>query len=102
MTDIPDALVERMVALVHLMANRSTPTTRENDADENYEARAIAALLPKPIDPDLITAREIAVRVWRDGGAVHCAKAANQGRMDDESVVRAALAALKYARGEKP
>lgn len=54
--DIPDEVVARMVALVREMADRDSPTYYY---DLFMRARDIAALLPEPVDPDLIEARKI-------------------------------------------
>jgi hypothetical protein len=48
-----DEVVERMVAVIKLMA-----ITSDGRGSEYAEARHIAALLPQPVDQDLIAARE--------------------------------------------
>jgi len=85
-----DEVVERMVALVRGMA-----------ADDIYgvrfsEARAITTLLPKPVDPDLIEAREIAAR---NVGSLGIVNMILQGGMDEGCSVKCALAGIKYGRG---
>lgn len=100
---VPAELVERMVALVRGMAIRSTPASREIDAAENKEACAIAALLPEPVDPDLVLARQIAAWSWRE---THIHNGYGYGRdayliageFDNSNDVRAAYAAIKHMR----
>lgn len=103
---IDPALVARMVALIRGMGDAYlcavTPMdlpTRQFDMRHYGEARDIARLLPKPIDPDLIEAREVARKCldtreqsfgFLDGIA--------RGKRDEYSEVRIALAAIKRGR----
>lgn len=59
--DIPQELVERMVALVRDLSTCDGTMTRQRlDNGLIGRAKDIAALLPEPVDPDLIEARKIA------------------------------------------
>ncbi len=52
MTDIPDEIVRRLVALAR------------HYAPDDAEARALVALLPEPVDPDLVEAEVIYKSCW--------------------------------------
>lgn len=94
MSDISPEAIERMVALVR----ERIFAYREWDADSfpNYitEARAIVALLPEPVDPDLPIAREIAddKRLARDSYPF------GQGQSDTHPLVQSALAGIRRGR----
>lgn len=91
MTDpIPQELVDRMVALVREMTCYPSTSVYDN----LKEAQAIANLLPKPIDPDLIRARKIGDDfTGRPGGGKYA-----DGSWDDDPSCRALLAAIKLGR----
>lgn len=61
MEPIDLSTVERMVALVREIAEFGRAAIDAGGIIT--EARAIAALLPPPVDPDLVTAREIAAEI---------------------------------------
>lgn len=62
-------------------------------------ARYIEAHEQPPVDPDLVTAREICARVCNDFGRTSNAKAYRDGDYDAEEELQFALAKLKEARG---
>ena len=62
-------------------------------------ARYIEAHEQPPVDPDLVTAREICARVCNDFGQTSSAKAYRDGDYDAEEELQFALAKLKEARG---
>jgi hypothetical protein len=89
-------LYDRMLALVEGLAANN----RRCFTDEITEARAIMAEL-RPVDPDLIEAREIAAETLTRLGASAEQIAAGEignGEKDDAIVVHAVLAALKRGR----
>ena len=101
-TDIEQATVERMVALVRKV-ERSVAHLGISAPEWADEARAIAALLPAPVDPDLETARDIvSASLFDFGGSVPLQRgqAIRSGLGDDTPAVRVALAALRKAREE--
>lgn len=112
--DIEQATVERMVAFFqgYATVERSYIAVYDrNDAEYKAfkkaadtrlkEARAIAALLPPPVDPDLVTAREIAAAVSNSYYASRCiAHGYESGQYDASEGVALALAALRKARAE--
>jgi len=57
--------------------------------------QALEALLPEPVDPLLIEAREIAAKYWEDKGWRDEAKDVRAGYNDDTPSVKVAYAALK-------
>lgn len=63
-------------------------------------ARYIEAHEQPPVDPDLVTAREICARVCNDFGLHSRAKAYRDGDYDAEEELQFALAKLKEARGK--
>jgi hypothetical protein len=104
--EIGPELVERMVALVRSMlqqeAEHADAPTRFCYANHT-EARAIAALLPEPVDPDLIEAREAVCRShhdkhpespWHQGQAELVRSGSNDRMLD----VLAAYEAIKRGR----
>lgn len=96
--DIAPELVERMAALVRQIAAAYTPEGNSRRyMDEGDEARAIAALLLKPVDPDLIEAREIAARD-NEANAPNASQMVRDGRCDDSPIVTCALAGIKRGR----
>lgn len=57
--DIAPEVVERMVALVRAMAVVRGPPWSRHSLNPFGEAKAIVALLPEPIDPDVLEAGSI-------------------------------------------
>lgn len=82
-------VVERMIALVRELAKVTTIK-----APWIIEARAIVALLPEPIDGDLVEARECAAQAQ----LLAVGELTRAGKMDDQPIVIAALAAIKRGR----
>ncbi|TZG25618.1 hypothetical protein [Sphingomonas montanisoli] len=90
----PEA-IERMMAFVRNMANATSCSPLFREAAE------IAALLPEPIDPDLIEARKVIHRVLMDKGASGEAIFAGEvlaGERDDALFMHVAIAAIKLGR----
>lgn len=85
--NVVPSLHDRMVALVGLMAKTGYDTGMVS------EARAIHAEL-NPVDPDLIEARKIAADAQVSG----VASLTLSGKLDDQPIVIATLAAIKRAR----
>jgi hypothetical protein len=92
MKDIPDEVVERMVALVKDAAG--TAGIAPVSAVE-AEARAIMALLPQPIDPLLLRAREIAAQEFETIEMRVTAGRTRLGLHDDSPTVQAAFRAFQ-------
>jgi len=63
--------------------------------EKNPRHQALEALLPEPVDPLLIEAREIAAKYWEDEGCHPTAEGLRAGRDDDTASVKIAYAALK-------
>ncbi len=84
MSEIPDSVVERLTRFAGMVAELSgNPCLVE-------EAREVRAMLPKPVDPDLVKARELA-KPWLiyDDVAV---------LPTDNDNLRAILEGIKYGR----
>ncbi len=66
--DIPPEVVERMARLCRSMGEQSEYSGPSKNNPDYNEARAIAALLPEPVDPALRQAREFVARAceWFD------------------------------------
>ncbi len=98
---IPEELVERMATLLSRMVKWNRSFGLACDATE---ARAIVALLPKPVDPDLIEAREIAASHSTKGSFISIsageltAEHIRAGIRDDDVFVRAIATAIKRGR----
>lgn len=99
------ALWDRMVALVRSMADRydNGRSDDESVARDAYpwmrEARAIVADLPKPVDPDLLLAREIVAEEYGDGSNVaHLAAQARSGEGDEWFHTKVVLRAIRKLR----
>lgn len=95
LAEIDPALVERMA--VHILECDEVHGIRPKDADSRRrydEMKAIAALLPRPVDPDLIEARGIA-KPWLiyDG-----AYSIDNGYCDEQPAMKAILTAIKRGR----
>lgn len=86
MTAISPELVERMVEVIRQMDAASGGSALF------AEARAIAALMPAPVDPDLVLARKIADRVTDCGYDYHA------GLKDAYPIVAGILAGIKRGR----
>lgn len=85
----PDDIAKRMEALVREMAGAGDIRAMTD------EARAIVALLPEPVDADLVEARRLAVS-FRSGEKIRdeiltCER-------DAEEAIQALLAAIKHGR----
>ncbi len=106
MSDISPELVDKMVTLVRTMAACGEPLTdhfiKGSGAYFAYrDAKAIAALLPEPVDPDLIEARELAIKHCTNVGTTGEGideYAVREGRYDQGYAVRGMLAAIKRGR----
>lgn len=97
---ISPELVERMVA--HFRAVEAYAQQTGRSGPLHAEALRIAALLPKPVDPDMILAREIAGDAMAGygppfyaSGRINCVRTGND---DSNSFVRAALTGIKRGR----
>ncbi len=93
---VPDALVERMQQLIRDL-HEDHVKHGAHDYVQDFVARtaAIVAELPKPIDSDLLLARQI---VADDGG--YDVSMIADGQDDNRISVRIALAAIKRVRSE--
>ncbi len=92
-SEVGPEVVERMIALVRGMASNDDPHPHYD------EARAIVALLPEPVDADLIEAREVAAAVFDNGGShPSIASGLRAGKRDGGIDVTVALAAIKRGR----
>lgn len=83
MTDIPDEIVQRMVRFLRYYERNKIDDVETFGHQAMLEARAIVALLPEPVDPDLVEAR-VFYEAW-DNDQI-------------STVVDACLAALKRGR----
>jgi len=99
MSEISQEVVERMVSLVRKMEPEGSHSRSYTLRREDYvEAHAIAALLPEPVDPDLIEARRIALKNAKDRGYFHTPACYLAGDHDESDDVQIALAAIKRGR----
>lgn len=90
-----DPIAKRMEALVRAMASPRWSTAN----NENYvEARAIATLLPEPVDADLVEARECVAAVYEAASRHDLAKITRDGGQDKRLRVQSALAAIRRGR----
>ncbi len=95
-----DPIAKRMETLVRQMASPRWSTAN----NENYvEARAIVALLPEPVDADLVEARRIVAddvfhSFKNKGFSKELAQKYLSGDMDDSAYIRLALAGMKAGR----
>lgn len=97
--DIPQELVERMVALVRELAGRPGGLMAwHSDTPAKVEAVAIASLLPEPVDPDLIEAREFLILSHGAGVSEGYKRYARDGSYDDDEDCQRWLAAIKRGR----
>jgi len=94
MSEISQEVIERMVALVRKMEPEGSHSGSYTLRREDYvEAHAIAALLPEPVDPDLIEARELAFP-----GAEEFTDEIAAGKWDTHPVVLNVFRAIKRGR----
>jgi hypothetical protein len=91
----PD-VTARMEALVRRMAGEPGRQLIAASDGDYAEARAIVALLPEPVDPDLIEARKLAA-VWSESQDVSHSHYLD-GHMDDSAEVRGMVAAIARGR----
>jgi len=91
MSEISQKLQDRMAALVRDLLDWDDNVSHKLLSPVIANARAIAALLPAPIDPDLIEARRLAEPwlIYDNPGS---------GDNDDSPTVQALLAAIKRGR----
>lgn len=100
--DMPaDWALERAMELANANgANWTGARCHDHDGQTLYTlARYIEAHEQLPVDPDLVTAREICARVFDSVSFFGLAKMARDGRADTAEEVEFALAKLKEARG---
>jgi hypothetical protein len=110
MSEVSPELVERMVALVTRMAGKSSigASFKEEspiswDSRHYDEARAIADHLPKPVDPDLIEARELVAAAVAYGRSTYIPLSPSvddfrSGAADAGTLIANTLAAIKRGR----
>jgi hypothetical protein len=97
MSGVSEALVERCMQLARDVANAPYfPGSgwAKVEPDIYDQARAIAAELPKPVDPDLLEARQIA----SDASNKFDRKGYESGQFDEWPMVKTILAAIKRGR----
>lgn len=109
MTQISDEAIEAMVALVRKLS-RGFFLHRVNEGDVfrgDYEAvceaHHIVAMLPKPVDPDLIEAREIGAACGRESGDIQIIMNPDcwrLGQNDSTHKMKLILAAIKATRAK--
>lgn len=107
MSEISPELVERMVKFVRFVKGYS-PNTCEGHAQAMYrrfvsDAAAINADLPRPVDPDLVEAREVVCGYHHDKHPespwhVEQAEIVRSGRFDQMLDVQAAYFGIKRGR----
>lgn len=111
MTQPSPEAVERMMAHFRAVVAKYAHVKDDGGAmnPELEEARAIVAMLPEPVDPDLIEAREIAASECRKVGATAAAEQIETSiaapetigdhfNKSNAAIVGAALAAIKRGR----
>lgn len=89
-----------MVNLIRESVAKQTRTTAAFDG-LLADARAIVALLPEPVDPDLLIAREVAANTLVALGAsseMIAAADIREGTGDDKIIMHAVLFAIKRGR----
>lgn len=101
--EVGPEVVERMIALVRRLSaslDKGSTVFPSLSSMEHYaEARAIVALLPEPVDADLVEARRIAVeQLTAPGQSEVFLGLIADGTNDHYSEVRIALAAIKRGR----
>lgn len=104
--DMPaDWAIERAIELVNVDGSTYTheSLTQKHIAGWslcNAFARYIEAHEQPPVDPDLVTAREIMSRAMSAAGSTHTARMYRNGTCDESGDLQFALAKLKEARGK--
>lgn len=103
MTDIAPEVVERALTHVRTMAAKVEGWHFSAMGSDYQEAHLIAALLPKPIDPDLLEAREMVARghdKWAGESPWHAGEAerVRSGRDDHCFRVADTLAGIRRGR----
>ncbi|RYG90141.1 MAG: hypothetical protein EON59_00745 [Alphaproteobacteria bacterium] len=96
---IPAEVVERMVALVRRLARGPNERGRFFVQNVEDEARELIALLPEPVDPDLLEARELFIAL--EGGVDadrDVIRDILQGKADCADEIRHLLAGIKRGR----
>lgn len=94
--EITQELAVRMAALVRNIVNYEAVDDIEKPLAD--EARAIVALLPEPVDPDLVECREIlACEAETKGWTAHALRW-RAGAWDDESTIISYMKVLKRGR----
>ncbi len=94
--EISQDLAQRMAALVRdLRADHIRYGAHDIEQDFVARTAAIAAELPKPIDPDLLEARSICASFERSPGSI---LAFTVGEWDDGATMRRVLAGIKRGR----
>jgi len=101
--EIPAEVVERMVALVRDMVRVSRNVGDTALGTQFLEARCISELLPEPVDPDLVEAREVVCGYHHDKHPesfwhVEQAEVVRSGRFDRMLDVQAAYHGIKRGR----
>ncbi len=88
--DIPQELVERMVEFVRMCADSSYMKC----SAIKEEAESIAALLPEPVDPDMVEARELIARAcaWFNEDPAEMVKNIRAGLWDYPDVAQGLVA----------
>jgi len=101
MTDISDEVVERMVAFTRQLAGEAEPTVFRAEAAHGIrdEARAIVALLPEPLDPDLQIVRQLFAEYAEQSPP--CTRAAYIGRGEGDQWFETSIALLALKRGRE-
>lgn len=95
---IDPALVARMVAHCRGVVDRFKNLSSTNNP-ELAEAREIVAMLPKPVDPDVIEARRIALRFSLPASVGSLSSyRVGLGEFDNHDVMNALTAAIKRGR----
>jgi hypothetical protein len=97
--EIAPELVERMAALIRdLHADHLTYAMHDRVQDFVARTAAIVAELPKPVDPDLIEARNLAASRWDREDMNSWAQTILSGACDGHTDVTLALTAIKRGR----
>jgi hypothetical protein len=96
--EIAPEVVERAIALVRDMSAVKGILTEDGINEDYAEARALVALLPEPVDADLIEARKICQSIIDLDLAGQSTRAYVLGELDGSLSMRCAMAAIKAAR----
>lgn len=90
-SELPAGLVEQMVAFVHKCAGRYDHKATDKHQSVNdlvNDAISLVALLPEPVDPDLIEARTMESDASEANGFIDYALEVRRGEHDDDGPVR--------------